>query len=118
MTFHKYLYYRIYRLFHLMKSRNAHNMTVGVITIFLFLITYKAHVLILKYIFNEAFIYKTFEIPYMIVVLTLFAINSYLYRNAKSQELFEALEKKTRQTTFDAFLIGIAALLVLVFTIW
>jgi hypothetical protein len=64
MTFYRYLYFRIYKFFENLKSRNAHNMALGILTLPVGLLIYKCHLLLNRYIHGKELNYEEIAVPY------------------------------------------------------
>jgi hypothetical protein len=118
MTFYRYIYFRIYRFFENLNSRNAHNMALGILTLPIGLVIYKCHLLLMRYMQGKELVYDEIAIPYLVIFLAIYAANNFLLqRDSKYDETEGFFERKEQPKSYDFLLIGLVAVIILIFVI-
>jgi len=118
MTFYRYIFFRIYRLFENLKSTNAHNIASGLLTIPLGLLVYKIHFLFSKFLLDQSLNFDEIVIPYLIVFLVIYSINYFLLqRGSKYLETEDFFRYKKQPKFYDFILVGLVACMIAVFVI-
>lgn len=118
MTFYRYIFFKVYRFFERLKSRNAHNSALGVISVPILLLVYKIHSLISEYVFNERLNFDAIVIPYLIIFFAIYAANYFLLQSGskyfKTEDFFE---RGAQPKSYDFLLIGLIAFMIVIFVI-
>lgn len=118
MTFYRYIFFKIYRFFERSKSRNVHNLALGIISVTIMLLVYKIHALLSEYFIRKELSFDKIAIPYLIIFFLIYAVNYFLLqKDSKYLEIHDFFEKKGQPKYYDFLLIGLVALTIVIFVI-
>lgn len=119
MNFYNYTFFRVYRFLKQLKSTNARNMAVGLVTLIISLAIFKVYTLIHEYILHKANLsYNEVALPLFLLVFFTYVMNTIIVEYGSGYRKVEIeFEAKGPNSNYDFVLIVVLAVIVVLFLV-
>jgi uncharacterized membrane protein len=116
MVLYRYLYFRIYTLFEKLKSSNAHNLSLGMMSVLIVLLIYKGHAFFIKFRTGRELSYEEVERPYIGLLFIIYALNYLiLEHNSKYLATEARFQEDKRSKIYNFILVGLIVFIIAIF---